>query len=245
MKFLNAFLALVCVAATAVAVWQWQAIQRLRAQQAETLTQLEATRAQEAATAATTGQKRETELRQLRADAQDAARLKAEIAQLRGAARDAQSAQTQANPARTANPSMRRAVTPAADAPPAAPVPAGTFTRDAWTFSGYATPESALVSAIWAMKEGNPKTYFESLTPDEQLRMTQVWADKTPEQIAAKHQGDVAKITDIRVVESHETAPDQLIMSVQIGGVDRVEKVSLKRIGDDWKFGGFIREPKQ
>ena len=34
-------------------------------------------------------------------------------------------------------------------------------------------------------------------------------------------------------------------MSVYIDGVDRTEKVSMKRVGNDWKFGGFIREPKQ
>jgi cell shape-determining protein MreC len=30
------------------------------------------------------------------------------------------------------------------------------FRRESWSFAGYASPESALVSAIWAMKEGNP-----------------------------------------------------------------------------------------
>ncbi len=244
MKFLNAFLALVCLVATAVAVWQWQAIQRLRAEQSAAATRQETIHAQESAANAAIAQKRDAELRQLRADAQDAARLKAEIAQLRGAARDADAAKAQANSARPANPPLRRAVTPPTDAAAIAPVSAGKFTRDAWTFAGYSTPENALVSAIWAMKEGNPKTYFESLTPDEQLRMTQVWADKTPEQIATKHQGDVAKITDIRVLDRKETAPDQMTMSVQIGGVDRVEKVAMKRVGNDWKFGGFIREPK-
>jgi hypothetical protein len=33
-------------------------------------------------------------------------------------------------------------------------------------------------------------------------------------------------------------------MNVHIGGVERAEKISVKRIGNDWKFNGFIREAK-
>lgn len=32
---------------------------------------------------------------------------------------------------------------------------------------------------------------------------------------------------------------------VRIGGVDRVEEVAMASSGNHWKFGGFIREPKQ
>ena len=28
-----------------------------------------------------------------------------------------------------------------------------------------------------------------------------------------------------------------------VEGPERMEKVSMKRIGSDWKFGGFIRNP--
>ena len=63
--------------------------------------------------------------------------------------------------------------------------------------------------------------------------------------VAAKHQSDVAKITSIRVVDRQEGSPNEVTMSVYIGGVDRLEKVRMNKVGNDWKFGGFIREPKQ
>jgi hypothetical protein len=36
-----------------------------------------------------------------------------------------------------------------------------------------------------------------------------------------------------------------MVMSVYIDGVDRMEKVSMKRVNNEWKFGGYIREPAQ
>src|SRR5262249_44720756 len=111
-----------------------------------------------------------------------------------------------------------------------------------WAFSGYATPKAALVSAIWAMKEGNPKIYLESLSPEEQARMAKVWENKSEAEVAAKHQSDVASITGLRILEEQVVGDNQVVMAVQIEGTDRTEKVSMKRVGNDWKFGGFIRE---
>ena len=131
--------------------------------------------------------------------------------------------------------------TPAPPQPTSAP---GSFPRESWTMAGYASPEAALVSAIFSMQQGNPKQYFESLTPEEQLRMTKTWEGKSQEEIAAKHQSDTSKITGMKVLNTQEVSADQVVMSVYIEGVDRAEKVSMKRVGNDWKFGGFIREPK-
>ena len=63
--------------------------------------------------------------------------------------------------------------------------------REQWSNAGYASPEAALVSAIWSMREGNPKSYLESLSPEEQQRMSKVWEGKTEQEIVAKHQQDV------------------------------------------------------
>ena len=109
--------------------------------------------------------------------------------------------------------------------------------------AGYATPEAALVSAIWSMKEGNPKSYLDSLSPEEQARLAKTWENKTEAEIIAKHQSDVAPITGVRVLDRHEISAEEMQMNVYIEGVGRVEKVSMKRTGNDWKFGGFIRLP--
>jgi hypothetical protein len=174
------------------------------------------------------------------------ARLRGEVTQLRTAAKDAEKLRAENQQLRNENQTLRGAAS--ATAPPVQPQPqqqATAFPRESWTFAGYGSPESALVSAIWSMQQGNPKQYFESLTPEEQLRMTKVWEGKSPEEIAAKHVSDTAKITGMKILTSQEVAPGQTILSVQIDGVDRTERVNMQRIGNDWKFGGFIRDPKQ
>jgi hypothetical protein len=118
------------------------------------------------------------------------------------------------------------------------------FPRESWKFAGYASPESALVSAIWAMKEGQPQTYLESLSPGEQQRLAQNWQSMTPEQIAAKHKNDVASITGLRVLERQNVAPNEMVMNVYLEGPGRVERVRVSQVGQEWKFSGFERQPQ-
>ena len=186
---------------------------------------------------------RDAELKRLQADAREAVRLRGEITQLRSGSKDAESLRAENLRLKAENQTLRGAASTAAAPTPTTPT-AGDFPRESWTFAGYQSPEAALISAIWSMQQGNPKQYFESLTTDEQARMAKVWEGKSNEEIAAKHVSDTSKITSIKVLNTQETAPGQMVMSVYIGGVDRAEKVNMQRVGNDWKFGGFIREPK-
>jgi hypothetical protein len=119
------------------------------------------------------------------------------------------------------------------------------FPRESWGFAGYASPEAALVSAIWSMKEGNPRSYLDSLAPSEQERMAKIWQDKSEGEIVEKHKNDVASISGIRVLRQEYTGTGEVVMNVFLEGLERVEKIRMNRIGGvggEWKFGGFIRE---
>lgn len=191
---------------------------------------------------------RETESKRAQADAQDVARLRGELTQLRTSAKDVEKLRAENQQLRSDNQKLRGAASaPAAPAAPAATAPqqGSAYPREAWAFAGYTSPDAALVSAIWSMQQGNPKQYFESLTPEEQLRMTKAWEGKTPEEIAAKHQNDTAPITGMKVTGRQLVTPDEIQMNVFIEGANREEKVSMKRVGGEWKFGGFIRPPQQ
>jgi regulator of replication initiation timing len=187
---------------------------------------------------------READAKRGDADAQGVARLRGEITQLRTAAKDAEKLRTENQQLRTENQKLRGTAAPAAPAPtPAAPPPqAGSFPRESWSFAGYQSPEAALVSAIWSMQQGNPKQYFDSLTPEEQLRMTKVWENKSQAEIVAKHQADTAAISGMRVTETQPVSAEETVMKVFIEGVNREEKVSMKRVGNEWRFNGFLRE---
>lgn len=189
---------------------------------------------------------RDTDAKRAAVESQDIARLRGEVTQLRTSAKDAEKLRAENQQLRTENQKLRGASASAAPAPaPPPPAAAGpaSFPRETWTFAGYQSPEAALVSAIWSMQQGNPKQYFESLTPEEQLRMTKVWENKSQAEIAAKHQADTATISGMRVTETKPVSAEETVMKVFIEGVNREERVSMKRVGNDWKFNGFIREP--
>jgi len=187
---------------------------------------------------------RGAELKRQQSDASDVARLRGEATQLRNAAKDAEKLRAENQQLKAENQKLRGAAV-ATETAPTTPAPAaGTFPRESWKFAGYSSPENALISAIYAMQQGYTKEYFNSLTPEEQARMAKVWEGKSPEEIAAKHSSDTAAITGIQVLNQQAISADEVQMNVHIGGVERDEKLSVKRIGNDWKFNGFIREAK-
>lgn len=186
---------------------------------------------------------RDADLQRLRAEAQELVRLRGEVTQLRSTSKDAEKVRAENQRLASENQQWRTSAGNAQAAANAAKTSQESFSKTEWNFAGYATPEAALVSAIWSMKEGNPKTYLESLAPEEQARMAKVWENKTEAEIAAKHQSDVTPISAFRILERQSVNDNEVLMNIYIEGVSRMEKVSMKRVGNDWKFGGFVRPP--
>ena len=239
MKILRGILFVLLVAALAAAFLEWKTIQQLRAELEALRAETQAVHDQRAAAEEALSRAREAELQRLRAEAQDVHKLRNEVRQLRTGASEAEKL-------RAENQQLRVAASAVATSAATSPAPAAAgnnFPKENWAFSGYATPEAALVSAVWAMKEGNPKTYLESLSPEEQVRMAKAWENKSETEVAAKHQSDVASITGVRILEQQVVKDDEVVMVVHVEGVGKVEKVTMKLVGNDWKFGGFIRTP--
>jgi hypothetical protein len=120
------------------------------------------------------------------------------------------------------------------------------FPKESWSFAGYASPEAAMISAIWAMKEGDRAKYLESLTPQEAERMMALWtSNEGGAAVDEKHRNLVGAISSLKVLERQITSPTEMVMNVFIEGPGRVEKVRMSQVGQEWKFGGFIREEPQ
>ena len=242
MKSLQSILLVLMIGALAAAFVGWTKVSQLRSENEALLAENEALRAQSATVADAQSQQRDQEMERLRAEAQDLQKLRNEVSRLRAGSKEL-------DRLRAENQQLRSAVSPAPDpanapVPPAAP-PGSQFPRENWAFSGYASPEAALISAVWAMREGDPKTYLASLSPEEQERMAKTWENASEGEVAAKHQKDVADITGVRVLEKQLVSPTEIVMDVYVEGVGRMEKVSMKRVATEWKFGGFIRAPQK
>lgn len=233
----------IAVVAIGFAVWQRQQLSASRIENAALRAELDAPAAPSTG-AADDSEQRNAELQRLRAESQELVRLRGEVTRLRLATNDTERLRAENRQLRSDNAQLRTSATAASPVPARAAGAGAVFPKSAWTFAGYKTPEDALVSAIWSMQQGNPRQYFDSLTPDEQARMTQAWEGKSPEEIAAKHRNDTAPINGIRVLQSDAASDTEHIITVLIGGVNRQERVRMQRIGEEWKFGGFIRESK-
>jgi len=167
-------------------------------------------------------------------------KLRNEATQLRNAGQEMETLRADNARLRGENQQLRSGAGAAAAS--ASSGPQAIFPKESWSFAGYTSPESALLSAIWAMKNGDPKIYLDSLTPAEQERMAQLWRVKSEQEVAAKHQQDVAPIAGLRVLNKQQVSPTEILMDVYVDGPNRNEKVRMQQVGTDWKFGGFIRE---
>jgi len=206
--------------------------ERLRAQLAETQRLIGASRT------AQSGEQNE-ELERLRTEMSELHKLRNEVSQLRAGAKETERLRTENQQLRAANRPPQTAPRIGEADPPTAASQDGYHTKESWTFAGYATPEAALQSLVWAMREGDTKTLLASLTPEESARKAKDWAGKSESEIGADAKHDSDKINSFRILESKTLSDDEVVLHIYVsGGDDKVEKISMKRVGAEWKFAG-------
>jgi len=182
-------------------------------------------------------------LERLRAEAREVHRLRNEVSQLRADVKQADQLRAENQRLRAAGKPLQAAPSTGVAVPSAAISQEGYYAKENWAFIGYATPEAALQSVIWAMREGDTRTLLASLTPEEMERMQKEWGNKSEAQVSADTKRGTDKISGIRILESKTLSDDEVVLSVfAAGGEDKVQKISLKRYGAEWKMAGPKRE---
>jgi hypothetical protein len=185
------------------------------------------------------------ELERLRTEAREVHKLRNEVSQLRAGVKEADQLRAEVQRLRAADRALSRQPAPSAGvaAPSATATQEGYYAKENWAFTGYATPEAALQSAIWAMREGDTKTLLASVTPEEMARMQKEWGNKSEAQVSADARKGTDKISAIRILESKTLSEDEVVLSIfAAGGEDHVQKISMKRYGAEWRMAGPKRE---
>ena len=72
------------------------------------------------------------------------------------------------------------------------------FPRTSWRFAGYADPESAFLSSVWAVGNGDVQTFRNSLSP---AQLEKFAGKPDTEVISAKDKADFSKITGFRILD--------------------------------------------
>ena len=170
-------------------------------------------------------------------DRSELLRLRNQAAQLKQVTNELQRMRTQVQQLQAANQQIR--------ATPAAPVPdtnaaaaTGAVPRESWAFAGYATPEATLQSAVFAMSQGDYQTFLASMSPEEAARMQKSFEGKTPEQIAEEGRRDTANAKSFQIMGKQELAPDRVVLNVYVTGEERMQRIVMQKIGEEWKWAG-------
>ncbi len=226
-------------AALAGALYEWQTVSRLRTENARLRAEARAQEAVEAKMAGSLSQL-QREIKRLSAEASEIHKLRNEVGQLRRGSNEL-------TRLRLENLQLRD-VLKTAGAVSALSVAPGSaseelyFPKENWAFAGYATPEAALQSTIWAVSRGDFKTMLASVTPEERVKVEKEIENKAPEQITAEGKREMDKITGFRILDQKALSETEVIINFFFEGENHAQKMLMKRIGAEWKMGGHYQE---
>lgn len=119
------------------------------------------------------------------------------------------------------------------------PATADYWPRDSWTFTGYATPDAALQSVLWAANNGDLKTLVASTTGEIQKMVAADLDGKSADEASIKAMDEVFNIKSIHVLSREFQDADTAILTAQIEGRTETttEKMVLIKTGNEWKLG--------
>jgi hypothetical protein len=123
--------------------------------------------------------------------------------------------------------------------------------RDSWAFAGYASPDAALQSFLWAASKGDLKTLLGSITGEMQKELEKDLEGKSESEVSAKGMADTARLNSVSVLNSEAQGDDTVVLSVAFeegtntngidmkgtntNGIDMI----MKKIGNEWKLSGI------
>jgi hypothetical protein len=112
--------------------------------------------------------------------------------------------------------------------------------KESWAFVGYADPESAFQSAVWAMSQGDAKMFRASLAPGGG-EFTK-WQDKPDTDLSTSIKGEFEKVTAFKIIDKEAISDEVAILTVMAGGISDVGRFKLQRVGADWKLAGPVKD---
>ena len=115
--------------------------------------------------------------------------------------------------------------------------------RAQWNFQGYATPEAAYMSAMWALKEGQIDTVLASFTPEERQRFETDNQGKSPEEIADRLKSQIDSVSALRVAGQRQVSPTEVVLETQMSTASNKslrrhavpQAVRIRLVGNEWK----------
>ena len=115
--------------------------------------------------------------------------------------------------------------------------------QDSWTFKGYASADAALQSSLWAANNGDLKVLLASVSGELREHMEEDFKGKSETEASIKAMDEVSGMKSVRVVSREAQGDDTAVLTVEFADrtESRTEKLVMKKIGNEWKVAGPVR----
>ncbi len=119
--------------------------------------------------------------------------------------------------------------------------PAEFRAKESFAFAGFANPDAALESVMWAATTGNAKALLDSLSPEALRRSLRTNSTEEAAALVAKHANEVS---GYRVLRHEALDAEHIAALVYYNWADtaggQLEEIILRRVGTEWKYDGHL-----
>ncbi len=112
------------------------------------------------------------------------------------------------------------------------------FPRDSWTYEGFATPEAAMKSFMWAKSVGDINTVLASGTTELRQEVENAYfKDKSQAERKAILLENVQNVTGVEILKKMALSEDQVILQAHFGGApDKTYSIlTMVKLDGEWK----------
>jgi hypothetical protein len=118
--------------------------------------------------------------------------------------------------------------------------------KDQLAFAGYAEPEAALKTCLWAMNNGDAKSYLACWAsgPEVNAAFESQLRDKADAEMAAAGRilaESLAPSIGFHVLDTRVASADQVILNLSFDGEGKARKFVLTHTGNEWKVKDMLR----
>ena len=110
-------------------------------------------------------------------------------------------------------------------------------------FPGYATPEAAFQSLIWALGTGDLEKVQACFTPEQTERSREKMRGKSDAEVRRFLQAGATMLGDYQITQKEVMSNDEVRLHLQVQPSAEHPQVGndvqvMRRIGNDWKYAG-------
>jgi hypothetical protein len=119
------------------------------------------------------------------------------------------------------------------------------WAKDQLAFAGYADPEAALRTMLWAMNNGDAKSYLASWVsgPDEHALFDYQLRDKAGAELAAGGKlltDTLSPAIGFHILDKSVKTPDEVVLNLSFDGEGKTRKFVMQKANNEWKVADLL-----